>query len=394
MKKTSEIVIIGGGVIGTSIAYYLTKRGKEVVLFEKNDLASGTSGACDQDIILQSKNPGIHLKLAMKSAEIYKTLEAELEHSIEYENTGGMILIETEEELEIMRDFVKRQQQIGLEVEILDLKQARELQPGLSHHLVGSTYSPQDAHVNSVELTLGFAKAAQKQGARIMLHTEVVGIKQRNGRVQGVKTSRGDVDCEIVINCAGAWAPKIAEMIGLTIPIKPRRGQIIVTEEVAPYVMGDVLSARYIVAKYNPEILKNSSDPSIKLGVGLSLSQTQKGNILIGATREFVGYNTDVTRTGLKEILKNATRLVPGLKGMNIIRMFAGLRPYTPDGLPIIGPVEGIEGFFVAAGHEGDGIALSPVTGKIVSDLIVDGKTFMDVSQLALERFTKNNKKA
>jgi len=394
MKKTSEIVIIGGGVIGTSIAYYLTKRGKEVVLFEKNDLASGASGACDQDIILQSKNPGIHLQLAMKSAEIYKTLEAELEHPIEYENTGGMILIETEEELEIMRDFVKRQQQIGLEVEILDLKQARELQPGLSHHLVGSTYSPQDAHVNSVELTLGFAKAAQKQGARIMLHTEVVGIKQRNGRVQGVMTTRGDVDCEIVINCAGAWAPKIAEMIGLTIPIKPRRGQIIVTEEVAPYVMGDVLSARYIVAKYNPEILKNSSDPGIKLGVGLSLSQTKKGNILIGATREFVGYNTYVTRTGLKEILKNATRLVPGLKGMNIIRMFAGLRPYTPDGLPIIGPVEGIEGFFVAAGHEGDGIALSPVTGKIVSDLIVDGKTFMDVSQLALERFTKNNKKA
>ncbi|MDI3534043.1 MAG: hypothetical protein PWQ82_408 [Thermosediminibacterales bacterium] len=394
MKKTSEIVIIGGGVIGTSIAYYLTKRGKEVVLIEKNDLASGASGACDQDIILQSKNPGIHLQLAMKSAEIYKTLEAELEHPIEYENTGGMILIETQEELEIMKDFVKRQQQIGLEVEILDLKQARKLQPGLSHHLVGSTYSPQDAHVNSIELTLGFAKAARKQGAGIMLHTEVVGIKQRNGRIQGVKTSRGDIDCEIVINCAGAWAPKIAEMIGLTIPIKPRRGQIIVTEEVAPYVMGDVLSARYIVAKYNPDILKNSSDPGIKLGVGLSLSQTQKGNILIGATREFVGYNTDVTRTGLKEILKNATRLVPGLKGMNIIRMFAGLRPYTPDGLPIIGPVEGIEGFFVAAGHEGDGIALSPVTGKIVSDLIVDGKTFMDVSRLALERFTKNNPKA
>lgn len=389
MSRSKDIVIIGGGVIGTSIAYYLAKRGKKVALVERGDLAFGASGACDQDIILQSKNPGLHLTLALESARIYKSLEAELDHPIEYEETGGMILIETPEEMEVMRDFVKRQQETGLQVEILDRKEAGKMQRGLSPHLLGATYSPQDAHVNAIEMTLAYARAAVRNGAELFLHTEVTSLLHQGDRITGVETSDGAIYCETVINATGAWAPFIGRMAGIEIPIQPRRGQIIVTEETPPLIMGDILSARYIVAKYNPGTLKDFDDPGIKMGVGLSLSQTQKGNILIGATREFVGYNTQVTREGLKEILKYATRLVPALKEINMIRMFAGLRPYTPDGLPIIGAVKGLEGFFMAAGHEGDGIALSPVTGKIVSDLIIDGETFMDVSPLGIERFEK-----
>ncbi|MCF8012601.1 MAG: FAD-binding oxidoreductase [Clostridiales bacterium] len=387
MNKTSEIVIIGGGVIGTSIAYNLSKKGKKVILVEKGDLAFGASGSCDQEIILQSKSPGVHLQMAMRSAEIYKTLEDELNHPIEYKNTGGMIIIETEEEMKTMEGIVEKQKKFGFNVEILDRNEAAKLQGGLAEHLQGSTYSPQDAHINSMELTIGYANAAKKLGAEVILNTEVTGIKQENRKITGVQTSDGDIDSEIVINCAGAWAPAIAQMAGINIPIQPRRGQIIITEEVPPYVMGDILSARYIAAKYNPDILKNSNDPGIKLGVGLALSQMEKGNIMIGATREFVGYDTSVTREGIKEILKYATRLVPGIRDLNIIRVFAGLRPYTPDGLPVIGFMENVEGFFMAAGHEGDGIALAPVTGEIVSDLIIDGKTFIDDSVFDIKRF-------
>jgi sarcosine oxidase subunit beta len=121
--------------------------------------------------------------------------------------------------------------------------------------------------------------------------------------------------------------------------------------------------------------------------VGLALSQTKKGNILIGATREFVGYDTRVTYDGIKEILKNAARLVPALKELNIIRVMAGLRPYTPDGLPLIGWVNGLEGLFIAAGHEGDGIALSPVTGKVVAGLICDKSSFVDMAPFDPNRF-------
>lgn len=387
MKKKAEIVVVGGGVIGTSIAYYLSKRGREVILLEKDDLAAGTSGACDIDIILQSKNPGIHLQLAMASAKLYENLEEELDFDIEYKATGGMILIENDDQMKVMKDFVRRQKAIGLQVELLDIKDAIKRQPGISPELVGSTYSPQDAHVNPMKLCEGFARAAKRHGAKIYLDTAVIDIKVAKDKVKSVLTNRGEIETKMVINAAGVYAPMIGKMIGLSLPIKPRRGQIIVTERVPKLVLHDVLCAKYIVAKYNPELLKDADNPETRLGVGLSLSQTFDGQILIGATREFVGYNKSTTHEALKTVLKNATRLVPALKPIHAIRSFAGLRPYTPDGLPLLGPVDGIEGFIMAAGHEGDGIALSPITGKIISDMIVEGKTFIDIEPFSPMRF-------
>jgi sarcosine oxidase subunit beta len=238
-----------------------------------------------------------------------------------------------------------------------------------------------------MRLCQAFAKAAKRLGAEIYLNTGVLDIRVEKSKVKSVITNRGEIQTKVVINAAGVYAPMIGEMVGLSLPIKPRRGQIIVTEPVPKLVMADVLCAKYIVAKYNPKNLERSDNPETRLGVGLSLSQTHDGQILIGATREFVGYNKSTTHEALRAILRNATRLVPALKLIHAIRSFAGLRPYTPDGLPLLGQVEGIQGFIMAAGHEGDGIALSPVTGKIISELIVDGKTFMDVTCLSPARF-------
>lgn len=387
MTMKADVVIIGGGVIGTSIAYQLAKKGQKVILAEKRDHASGASGSCDTNIFLQSKNPGIHLKLALASAEMFQTLPAELGRDIEFHQKGGMILIETPEEMKIMEDFAARQRQIGLQVEILDRHEAAKIQRGLAEHLVGATHSLQDGDVHPMELNLAFAGAASRLGAEILLDAEVTGLILQNNRVLGVETCRGPVYAPIVVNAAGAWAPLIGQMAGLDIPIKPRRGQIVITEPVPPLISRGMLSASYIVAKYNPELAKKATALSQQLGVGLSLSQTSKGNILIGATREFVGYDVQNTREAVKEVLKNATRMVPGLRDINIIRTMGGLRPYTPDGLPLIGFVADLEGFFMAAGHEGDGIALAPVTGRIVADLLTEGKTFMDVTPLNPDRF-------
>jgi sarcosine oxidase subunit beta len=389
MKNNCDVIIIGGGVMGTSIAYQLSKKGRKVVLVEKGYYCSGASGSCDISIFLQSKNPGIHLTLALDSAAMYPYLEDELEHHIEYGHKGGMILIETPEELAAMENFVRRQTRIGLKVEILDRKQASEMQDGLAEHLIGATYSPQDAEINPIELTRGFALVAQKRGVRILLETEVTGILKTGDKVTGVKTNRGDISAPLVVNAAGPWANCITEMIGISVPIKPRRGQIVVTEPAPPFIKKGMLSASYLFVKYNPDTLKNSLSRALQLGVGLSLSQTEKGNILIGGTREFVGYDTGNTLDGIEEILKNAARLVPGLKKVNIIRAMAGLRPYTPDGLPLIGYLPGVEGFFIAAGHEGDGVALAPITGRIVADLICEGETYLDISPLSPDRFTK-----
>jgi sarcosine oxidase subunit beta len=388
MRRPADVIVVGGGVIGTSVAYRLAGRGRKVILVEKGDLASGASGSCDTSIFLQSKNAGIHLQLALASAEIFKGLGDELGHDIEYHVKGGMILIETADELKVMEGFVARQRQTGLQVEIIDRKEASRRQRGLAGHLVAATFSPQDGDVNPMELALGFAKAARRLGVEILLNREVTGCIVRGGHVEGVETAQGPLHAPVVVNAAGAWAPLIGKMAGLDLPIRPRRGQIMITEPVAPYIGQQILSASYIVAKYNADKLRDSGDRAVQLGVGLSLSQTEKGNIFIGGTREFVGYDVSNTHEAIGTVLKNALRFVPGLGPMHIIRTMGGLRPYTPDGLPLIGFADRPTGFFMAAGHEGDGIALSPVTGKIVADLIVAGKTFLDVSALDPSRFT------
>jgi len=389
LLQTSDVVVIGGGVIGCSIAYHLAKRGISTHVIEKDDIAMGTSGACDKAVLLQSKNPGIHLELALKSVKMFPELQKSLDTDIEFLNHGGMIVIQKEEQWPVMKEFVERQRKVGLDVKLLDREQARAQQPALAEDIVGSTYSPMDSEANPIYLTLGLYRGAKKLGAKFSLRTEAKNIKLERKRVRSVETDSGEILCKYVVNATGVYAPYIGRMVGLKIPIVPRRGQIIVTEPVPPLIHGDLNCARYITAKFKPELL--GTDETAKLGVGLSLSQTTNGNILIGGTREFVGFNKSTTHRALKAVLKHAASIVPALKNIHIIRSFAALRPYTPDGLPILGEVPEVPGFIMAAGHEGDGIALSAITGRIIADLISDGKPAddlnIDMSKLSLERF-------
>lgn len=389
--KSTDVVVIGGGVIGCSVAYHLVKRGIDVTIVERDDIASGTSGACDKAVLLQSKNPGLHLEMALESVKLFPQLQRDLDTDIEFKNNGGMIVIKTQEQWQVMQGFVERQKKVGLRVELLGREQALQRQPAFAQDIVGSTYSPMDGEVNPINLTLGFFRGAKKYGAKPLLSTEVRGIKVEKGRVSSVLTTGEEILTRFVVNACGVYAPVIGRMVGIDIPIIPRRGQIIVTEPVPPLIHGDVNCARYITAKFKPELLGN--DENARLGIGLSLGQTENGNLLIGGTREFVGYDRRTTHRALRAILKHAVSLVPALKDISIIRSFAGLRPYTPDGLPILGEVENLKGFIMAAGHEGDGIALSAVTGKIISEIIADGRTSLniDMGKLSLSRFKEED---
>ncbi|NLZ52624.1 MAG: FAD-binding oxidoreductase, partial [Thermoanaerobacteraceae bacterium] len=387
--QTSDVVIIGGGVIGCSIAYQLAKRGIPTHVIEKDDIAMGTSGACDKAVLLQSKNPGIHLELALKSVKMFPELQKSLDTDIEFLNHGGMIAIQNEKQWQVMEEFVERQKKVGLDVKLLDKKEARALQPALADDIVGSTYSPMDAEANPIYLSLGLYRGAKKLGAKFSLKTAVKNIKLEKGRIKSAETDNGEILCKYVVNATGVYAPTIGAMVGLKIPIVPRRGQIIVTEPVAQLVHGDLNCARYITAKFKPELL--GTGEMARLGIGLSLGQTANGNLLIGGTREFVGFNKNTTHRALKAVLKHAVSIVPALKNIHIIRSFSGLRPFTPDGLPILGEVPEVPGFIMAAGHEGDGIALSAITGRIISDVIADGKASddlnIDMTKLSLGRF-------
>lgn len=376
------MVVIGGGVVGSSVTYHLSKRKMKVLLLEKNGLVSGTSGACDGLVYLQSKRPGAHLKLAMQSKKRLDSLQEELDIDIEYRSRGGMVVVETQEELEAMRLFVEEQKETGLEVTLLDRKEARELEPSLSEGVLACTYSPLDGQVNPIALALAFLQGAKAKGAKIYPFTGVTGFSRKNHHIVGVKTNRGNVETRVVVNAAGVHATEIGKMIDVEIPIRPRRGQILVTEALPPLLTRGLLSAKYLAAKYNPSLAETGE-------LGISIEQTKNGGFLLGSTREFVGFDRRTTWSAMKGIALQTSRILPALRGLRVIRTFAGLRPSTPDGLPILGPVPNVEGFFMAAGHEGDGIALSPITGQIIAEWIAEGSPSMDLSGFSLERFSE-----
>ncbi|NPV69569.1 MAG: FAD-binding oxidoreductase [Firmicutes bacterium] len=389
----AEVVIVGGGVIGCSIAYHLSRRGKRVVVLDRGDAGSGSSGACDKAAILQSKSPGLHLQLAMKSVAMFDDLARELETDIQFSRAGGMVLIEDERQLEVMKGLVERQRKAGLEVGLIPASEVRRRLPVASNRLVGATWSAVDAEVNPLCLTRALMVGAKRLGARFLSGWDVTGLLFDGPRVSGVATNKGNARGQWVVNAAGAWAPQIGRMAGVEVPIKPRRGQLLVSEKMPRLVHGDVLCARYLVAKLGKAVydgaegLNASRDAGPDLGIGLSLCQTRNGNLLLGGCREFAGYDSRNTYDALVAISRHAINLVPGLRQVNFIRAFAGLRPYTPDGMPILGPVDGVPGFVVAAGHEGDGIALSPVTGLLIAELLDTGKTSMPLGPFSLSRF-------
>jgi len=259
-------------------------------------------------------------------------------------------------------------------------EQAREKESALSENIIGATFSPLDSQANPIMLTLGFLRSAQRAGAMVITDTAVRAIELIRNRVAAVITDKGKIETKMVINAAGALAPGIGEMVDLSIPIKPRRGQILVTEPAPPLLKRCILSAMYIAAKFNPKIAEAG-------GVGFAVEQTANGNILIGSTREFVGFDKRTTYEGIHSIAGNILRVIPEIGNLHVIRAFAGLRPYTPDGLPILGEVETIKGFIMAAGHEGDGITLAPITGEMIAKLVAGGTVPFPLEDFRLERF-------
>lgn len=385
---SDKVIVVGGGLIGTSTAYYLAKSGAEVTLVESKDIAAGTSGACDRAIMLQSKKPGPTLELAIESAKVYEDLEEELEADLEYRKGGGMIIIETMEEMKAMEDMVERQQKAGIDVQLISGDEARERQPGLSKNMIGSTWWEHDAEVNPLSVSFAMAKAAQRLGAKIKLQSPVTNLLTENYRIMGVKVSGETLYADAVVVALGVWTPLLLQPLGIDIPIIPRRGQILVSERMKPFIHGNILSAAYIASKLKANHTNQSADP---FGVGLAIGQTHSGTLLIGGSRQFAGYSTEITPEITRKIGEAAIRAFPQLANVRIIRAFAGLRPYTPDGMPILGPVDGMDGLYIAAGHEGDGIALAPISGKIMAAVACGMDPGIDIQPFSLSRFHKRD---
>jgi len=388
MNKKYDVLIIGSGIIGSAIAYFLSKEKINVGVIEKGNIGEETSSACDGLVFLQSKKPGISLRLSLESIHILKQLQGEFERDIEYEQKGGLVIINSEVENNVFKQKVKQLQEIGLDVQLLDRKRTLKIEPFLSKEILGSTYCRFDGSINPIALTLAFAETAIKSGINFYHSTEIEDFIYENKHIVGVISNKQEkFFAEKIVLAAGIYSNKILSKINIQLPIKPRRGQVIVSEPIAPLLNHAILSGRYLAAKLFPEILQDLSDPFNKIGIGLVIEQTKSGNLLIGSTREFVGENKEVTFQGIEYILKHATSIIPSLKDINVIRTFSGLRPYTIDGLPIISKLTPYDNLIVATGHEGDGITLSAITGKLVKQMVMEEQLDYNIEQLDYSRF-------
>ncbi len=367
MKERANVVIIGGGVTGCGTAYNLAKRGTEnVIIVEKNFLCSGATGRCGGGIRQQFTTEA-NIKLAMESVRLFEGLSEELDTDIEYEQ-GGYLIITYEEEVEQFKKNVKLQNTLGLKSRFITPEQAREIVPLLNiEPIAGATFCPTDGHANPFRVTHAYAKKAREMGVNIEKFTEVTGIETQDGQITAVKTNKGTIKTNVVVNAAGPHSRDIAAMVGVDLPLKPYRHEILVTEPI-----------------------EHVLDPMIiSFKTGIYFSQQKCGAIIggIGDPEEPPSYNVEGSLKFMKRMAKTMIELVPAFGHLNVLRQWAGLYDVTPDAQPILGWTEGVDGFCQANGYSGHGFMIAPKVTELISELIVDGKTSMPIDDLNVKRF-------
>jgi sarcosine oxidase subunit beta len=388
-KDHSEVVIIGGGIIGAAIAYYTAKAGLETTVLERGELAGGTSSRCDGNILAIDKDPGFDSQMSLKSQQLVGELSRELKEPFEYRAPGSILVCESEAEMEAAQMWVARQRDAGLPFRMLDRADIRAESPFFADDLLGGLECATDSTVNPYLLTFALFAGAKQHGARVFTRTEVKQVRrqQADGTFR-IETTNGEWTAKQVVNAAGVWAPQIGRMVGIDIPIQPRKGHLIVASRQVPVGLRKVMEFGYLISKFGG---RRQVDPETEAyGVALVFEPTESQNFLIGSSRQFVGYDTRVEMDVIRCMARRALRFYPKIGDFSLIRTYAGLRPWTSDHLPIISRVEQVPGFLIAAGHEGDGISLAAITGKLVSELLTGAsRTTIPTEPLRWDRFQK-----
>jgi sarcosine oxidase, subunit beta len=371
MEKTADVVIIGGGVIGVSIAYHLAlKKAGRIILLEKGQLGEGSTSRCVGGIRSQFSTE-INIFFSLESIKTFERFEEEFGTNPEFKRIGYLFLATTELEMRVFKENIKLQRKFGIPVELLNPDEIKARWPYLRvDDILGGTFCPWDGYAGPNEVLSGFVSGAKKAGVRIYEGTEVLGISLSKGKANGVKTKREEISTPIVVNAGGPFASAIGEMAGVKIPVKPLRRQIFIT---APFH------------------LTNQAIPlTIDFHRGWYFRQEVDGLLLSGPLDSEPSFNLGIDYEAMAETSENAIYRVPALERAHIARGWAGLYEISPDHHAILGKVPEVEGFVLANGFSGHGFQHSPAVGKVIAELIVEGKaTTIDISPLSIERFEK-----
>ena len=356
MQATStDILIIGGGVIGSSISYYLARQGRQVLVIERSQLAESpaASWASAGGVRMQGRHPA-EAKLASEAIQLWKTLEQELQAEVGYRQGGNLLLAENDIEVNFLSKFVDQQHEMGFaDVKFVDRKEALFIVPGLNERVLAGSYSPGDGQADPILTTRAFAKAAQRYGTRFWTGVSTTHLLKQNDQIIGAQAERGDVKAVHVILTAGAWSDELATTIGLRLPIRTRALQMILSTPSPNYQLKPVISA---------------------VGRTLSLKQVANGGFLLGGgwigdpSPDRRSYN--MRSSSIQSNWTTALELLPVVGEQHIARSWCGLEAQSIDDIPFIGQIPGLSGFTLAVGFSGHGFALSPAVGRSIADQI------------------------
>lgn len=367
-REAHDVVVIGAGVVGTALAYFLAKAGQDVCVLDRGVAGMQASGR-NAGGVRQNQRPEAELPLAMRSIQLWKMLAEESDLDFEYRRHGNLILIWNEADSVEAKALVGRQRALGLDCYYLDRAETRALVPAVREAYVGGIYSPTCGSAEPYRACLALARMATRLGATIYEHRQVTGVHVVHDRVSAVLTGDGPIGAGVVVNAAGAWAPAIGRMVGVELPINLCRSHLLVTEPL-------------------PLLL----EPFVSAGDHGYFRQTPSGNVLIGfgslPVPDFE--HRLVTYEAMTTSARRAATLLPHLRDASVIRAFTGFTAWTPDLAPLVGFVEQPAGFLVAAEFNGTGFAMGPVIGELLTELILERRTSYSIHAFSPERFRRH----
>jgi sarcosine oxidase, subunit beta len=369
--ETADVVIAGGGVVGCSLAYQLARRGLDVALFERDELGSQSTARCAGGVRQQFSSE-TNVRLQRLAVRELLAFHEETGGHADFRQIGYLFLLTRPDHEADFRRLLCDWHGVGLtEARWVDAAEARELVPVLAvDDVLGGTFCPSDGLASPADVTAGYAAAARRHGARLGEHAAVTGIDVRDGRVRAVRTATGDVATPVVFDCAGAWSAEIGRMAGVDVPVRPFRRHVLVTDQFPEVPRTTPMTVDFASSLYfHPE----------GEGVLMGMSDRQEPST----------FQTDVNWDFLERIVEAAARRAPALERAGIRTAWAGLYESTPDHQGILGPVAGVEGFWCACGFSGHGFMQAPAVGVVLAQLLLEGRSEVDVSRFGHDRFAR-----
>lgn len=374
MKGTADVVIVGGGCMGASVAYHLARRGlTDVVILEREKmLGTGSTGRNAGGVRHQFSNEA-NIRLSLESIALLERFAEEVGHTIDFHQDGYLFLLSSENSVATFRKNVALQRSLGVTVDWLDADGAARLAPGLdTTGVVGATFCQRDGIADPNGVTMGFAKAAQAAGVAVERDVEVTGIRVNAGRVSAVETTRGAIETRTVVNAAGPWAQQVGKLAGVDVPVSPVRRHIFIA---APGTDGPlrIPASHVMVIDFETTFYFHREGAGLLFGMG--------------DPKQTPGFDMTVQWDFLPQVIDVAVTRLPALATASISHAWAGLYEMSPDANPILGPAATVEGFYLINGFSGHGFQHSPAAGRILADVITGRDPQFDLAPFSIDRF-------